>query len=119
MNGYRLKHFRVNHNVLCYGYTLEIDRAGKFDAQRAKEKKIPLEYWSRLQAGEQIETEDGVFTPGHGARSFEKRSETDLYNGYQTNGFYPEIMLLDPTFLSVRGCTVKRKKRRKRKNINI
>ena len=63
MNGYRLKAFRVNHNVLCYGYTLEIDRAGKFDAQRAKEKKIPLEYWSRLQAGEQIETEDGVFTP--------------------------------------------------------
>ena len=27
MNGYRLKAFRVNHNVLCYGSTLEIDRA--------------------------------------------------------------------------------------------
>ena len=25
LNGYRLKAFRVNHNVLCYGYTLEID----------------------------------------------------------------------------------------------
>ena len=35
MNGYRLKAFRVNHNVLCYGYTLEIDRAGKFDVERA------------------------------------------------------------------------------------
>ena len=32
LNGYRLKAFRVNHNVLCYGYTMEIDRAGKFDA---------------------------------------------------------------------------------------
>ena len=63
MNGYRLKAFRVNHNVLCYGYTLEIDRAGKFDAQRAKEQQIPLKYWSRLQAGERIETEDGVLTP--------------------------------------------------------
>lgn len=31
MNGYRLKAFRVNHNVTCYGYTMEIDRAGKFD----------------------------------------------------------------------------------------
>ena len=26
INGYRLKAFRVNHNVLCYGYTMEIDR---------------------------------------------------------------------------------------------
>ena len=35
MNGYRLKAFRVNHNVLCYGYTMEVDRAGKFDVERA------------------------------------------------------------------------------------
>ena len=63
MNGYRLKAFRVNHNVLCYGYTLEIDRAGKFDAARAKEQNIPLQYWSRLQNGESIETEKGLFTP--------------------------------------------------------
>ena len=36
LNGYRLKAFRVNHNVLCYGYTIEIDRAGKFDVERAR-----------------------------------------------------------------------------------
>ena len=36
MNGYRLKAFRVNHNVLCYGYTLEIDRAGNLTRQKAK-----------------------------------------------------------------------------------
>ena len=63
MNGYRLKAFRVNHNVLCYGYTLEIDRAGKFDAAKAKARNIPLSYWSRLQNGETIEAEEGVFTP--------------------------------------------------------
>ena len=63
LNGYRLKAFRVNHNVLCYGYTIEIDRAGKFDAARAKEQGIPLKYWSRLQSGETISCEDGVFTP--------------------------------------------------------
>ena len=56
INGYRLKAFRVNHNVLCYGYTMEIDRAGKFDAQRAKEQGIPLPYWSRLQNGETTDT---------------------------------------------------------------
>ena len=36
LNGYHITAFRVNHNVTCYGYTLEIKRAGKFDAQRAK-----------------------------------------------------------------------------------
>ena len=63
MNGYRLKAFRVNHNVLCYGYTLEIDRAGKFDVERAKAQDISQRYWSRLQGGEIIETEDGVLIP--------------------------------------------------------
>ena len=63
MNGYRLKAFRVNHNVLCYGYTLEIDRAGKFDVERARSQNIPQRYWSRLQGGETIETEEGVLTP--------------------------------------------------------
>ena len=27
--GCRITAFRVNHNVTCYGYTIEIDRAGK------------------------------------------------------------------------------------------
>lgn len=57
--GYRIIAFRVNHNVTCYGYSLEIDRAGRFDADRAKEQGIPLKFWNRLQKGEVI-TEDGV-----------------------------------------------------------
>jgi len=63
LNGYRLKAFRVNHNVLCYGYTMEIDRAGKFDVERAKEQVIPQKYWKHLQKGETIETENGILTP--------------------------------------------------------
>ena len=63
LNGYRLKAFRVNHNVTCYGYTMEIDRAGKFDAQRAKDAEIPLKLWSRLQKGETITEDDRTFTP--------------------------------------------------------
>ena len=63
LNGYRLKAFRVNHNVLCYGYTMEIDRAGKFDVERAKEQEIPQNYWKHLQKGETIETGNGILTP--------------------------------------------------------
>lgn len=63
LNGYRLKAFRVNHNVTCYGYTLELDRAGKFDPVRAKEQGIPLPYWKRLQKGETIKEEGRIYTP--------------------------------------------------------
>lgn len=63
MNGYRLKAFRVNHNVLCYGYTLEIDRAGKFDPKRALEAEIPQVYWKHLQKGETVEYEGRRLRP--------------------------------------------------------
>lgn len=63
MNGYRIRAFRVNHNVVCYGYSIEIDRAGRFDVTRAKEREIPMPYWSRLQKGETIEAEGKIYTP--------------------------------------------------------
>ena len=63
MNGYRLKAFWVNHNVLCYGYSLEIDRAGKFDPERAKAQGIPQRYWKHLQKGETVELDECVWTP--------------------------------------------------------
>ncbi len=63
MNGYRLKAFRVNHNVLCYGYSLEIDRAGKFNPEKAKELEIPIQSWKVLQRGESVEHDGQVFTP--------------------------------------------------------
>lgn len=63
LNGYKITAFRVNHNVTCYGYTLEIDRAGKFDVTRAKEADIPMKFWSRLQKGEVIEAGGRVFCP--------------------------------------------------------
>ena len=64
INGYHITAFKVQHNVVCYGYVLEIPRGGRFDAARAKAADIPLPYWSRLQKGEVITAEDGrIFTP--------------------------------------------------------
>lgn len=64
LNGYRLKAFRVNHNIPCYGYTMEIDRAGKFDPERALAQSIPQKYWRYLQKGESVESEEGkLLTP--------------------------------------------------------
>lgn len=60
---YRIRAFRVQHNVICYGYSIEIDRAGKFDVSRAKENEIEMKFWSRLQKGEIIEHEGRILTP--------------------------------------------------------
>jgi len=59
----RVRAFRVNHNVVCYGYSISLDRIGRFQVEKAKELGIEMKYWSRLQKGERIETERGVLTP--------------------------------------------------------
>ncbi len=63
INGYQIQAFRVNHNITCYGYTVQIPRAGKFSAERAKEQQIPLKYWNPLQKGNVIEVDGVVYTP--------------------------------------------------------
>lgn len=55
--------FAVSHGIPCYGYSFTLPRVGKFDARRAKEQNIPLEFWSRLQKGEVINHEGNTYTP--------------------------------------------------------
>ena len=62
-HGLRINAFRVNHNVTCYGYSLEVDRAGKFDVDRARKQQIPMTYWNRLQKGDTIEENGVIYTP--------------------------------------------------------
>ncbi len=62
-HGYEIEAYKVNHNVLCYGYSVVVRRGGRFFPERAAENNVPQKYWNRLQKGEVIE-EDGVcFTP--------------------------------------------------------
>ena len=63
LNGYRITAFKVNHNVICYGYTLEILRQGRFSPERAREQEIPLKLWNPLQKGQTIELEGETYTP--------------------------------------------------------
>lgn len=62
-NGLKINAFKVNHNITCYGYSLELDRAGRFDVNKAKELEIPISYWSRLQKGETIERDGKIVSP--------------------------------------------------------
>ena len=49
----------LQHRVRCLGYKIELPRAGKFDAAKAKAANIPLAYWSLLQSGQSV----AGFTP--------------------------------------------------------
>lgn len=62
-NGYIIEAFRVNHNVICYGYNILINRAGKFHVEKAMENNIPKKFWNRLQKGETVQEEDQVYQP--------------------------------------------------------
>lgn len=63
INGYVINAYRVNHSILCYGYSVSIERAGKFDAARAKELGIPVNQWNVLQKGSTIELDGRTYTP--------------------------------------------------------
>ncbi len=63
INGYVIRAFRVNHKITCYGYTIEIERAGMFDVERAVQADIPQKFWSKLQKGQIIEYEGRTLTP--------------------------------------------------------
>lgn len=62
-DGFRIKAFKVNHSVLCYGYSMLVDRGGRFDKERALTQQIPLKLWSRLQKGETVEQDGRIYTP--------------------------------------------------------
>ncbi len=62
-DGFRIEAFKVNHNVLCYGYNMVIDRIGKFQLDKAMELGIPRNYWGILQRGETVELDGKVYTP--------------------------------------------------------
>lgn len=63
IGGYRLRAFRVRHNVTCYGYSLMLDRAGRFDVERAQNAQIPKVLWKILQRGDSVEHDGMLYTP--------------------------------------------------------
>ena len=61
--GYHITAYRVNQNVPCYGYTIEIPRAGQFQVDKAQHLGIPKNCWSKLQKGEILTLDGKTYTP--------------------------------------------------------
>ncbi len=54
-DGFNITAFRVKHAVPCYGYRIDIPRAGKFDVAKAKANNVPLAVWGKLQKEDKAE----------------------------------------------------------------
>ena len=63
LNGYVINAYKVNHSILCYGYSVRIERAGKFDAVKARGLNIPVNQWNVLQKGNTVELDGVIYTP--------------------------------------------------------
>lgn len=63
IKGMKIYAFRVNHNVICYGYSVIIERGGRFHPELAQQNEIPMKFWNRLQKGEIITEADRTYTP--------------------------------------------------------
>ena len=49
--------FRADHTLPCYGFKMHLPRAGKFDANKARENNVPMKIWGKLQKQETAEFE--------------------------------------------------------------
>ncbi len=60
----RLTAFPTRHRCPSWGYCFTLDRAGKFQPDRARALGVPVDQWGRLQRGETVRAGDALVTPG-------------------------------------------------------
>jgi len=52
----------VEHGMPCFAYSIDIERKGRFNLEKANELGLPKEYWSILQRNEDVEYKGTVYT---------------------------------------------------------
>lgn len=60
---YTIEAFKVNHNIICYGYSIVVRRQGRFLPEKAAANNVPMSLWNRLQKGQTIEDNGVTYTP--------------------------------------------------------
>jgi len=63
LNGLVVKSIPVDHTIACLSYGILLKRLGRFDTERARKLSIPVEYYKKLQNGQQVQVGDLVVKP--------------------------------------------------------
>ncbi len=98
--GMKVNAFPADHGMPCIGYHMELERRGKFDARKAKEKGVPVKLWSRLQKGECVDgftPEDVLGAPRRGL-SLLYATDTRPVAGIGQYGREADLMILEGMF---------------------
>ena len=85
LNGYCIHAFRVNHNVTCYGYSVEIKRAGKFDVESACGGNSAEILEPSAEGRDPVRGRRNGLHTGDGARTSQTRHQDDVLHGHQTD----------------------------------
>lgn len=99
-SGFEITSFPLDHGMPCKGYALKLNRRGKFDVERAKQKGVPLAMWSRLQAGENaggFYPEDVLGEPRRGLKLL-YATDTRPVRAIAEIGFEADLMVLEGMF---------------------
>lgn len=61
-NDFLVSSILVDHGLPCFAYSVNIERKGKFNVNKAKELDLPKRYWSVLQRNEEVEYRGKIYT---------------------------------------------------------
>lgn len=62
VNDMLIKSIMVDHGIPCFAYSIEIERRGKFDTEKAINLGIPKNFWSILQKDGEIKYKGNIYT---------------------------------------------------------
>ncbi|WP_297438820.1 ribonuclease Z [uncultured Clostridium sp.] len=54
---------KVDHSTECIAYSFKVDRAPKFDIDKATKNNVPKNLWGKLQKGENVTVDNLVYSP--------------------------------------------------------
>ncbi|HAN10410.1 MAG TPA: ribonuclease Z [Clostridiales bacterium] len=63
LNEYILKTCGAKHGVPCLAYSIETERLGKFDIEKALKLDLPKKYWNLLQNEQEVLYQDKTYMP--------------------------------------------------------
>jgi ribonuclease Z len=97
-NGARLASLPVEHSVPCLAYRLDLSRARRFNAEKARALEIPVSDWNTLQRGEGVRVGHRLVTPddvlGPERRGLSLAYVTDTRPTVRMPGFLANVDLL-------------------------
>ncbi len=117
--GFHVRAFPLQHTKTCVGYTLEEDpRPGAFNPERAKALEVPCgPLWSRLQAGESVQTGDGrtvepseVLGPPRKSRKFSYVTDTKYLDSIAAEVAGSDLLVCEGMFEKELESTAAEKK---------